>query len=183
MNIRFSETGHLELINPSHAEVVFDMIDNNREHLKEWLTFVDGMQNMEIMHNFINGCMSRNESGIEYGYIIFDNNVAVGRNTIHKVDMRNRSAEIGYWLIPSAQSKGLITNSTKALLKFAFSELDLNRIEIRCGVGNLKSQKIPEKFGFHREGIMRDGEFLNGSFHNLIINSLLKSDYFITHQR
>jgi len=64
MNIKFSETGHLELINPAHAEVVFDMIDNNREHLKEWLTFVDSMQNIDIMHNFINGCMLRNESGI-----------------------------------------------------------------------------------------------------------------------
>lgn len=103
--------------------------------------------------------------------------MAVGRNTIHKVDMRNRSAEIGYWLIPSAQSKGLIINSTKALLRFAFYELGLNRIEIRCGVGNFKSQRIPDQLGFHREGLMRDGEWLNGKFHDLIINSLLKSDY------
>ena len=177
MTIKFSETGHLELINPTHGPILFDMIDQHREYLKEWMTFVDRMQNLDSITNFITGCIARNESGSEYGFVVFENNNPVGRNTIHKIDQTNQSGEIGYWLIPSAQSKGIISQSTAELLNFGFNNLELNRLEIRCGTGNVKSQKIPEKLGFYKEGIMREGERLNGGFHDLFIYSLLRKDF------
>ncbi len=75
------------------------------------------------------------------------------------------------------QKKGIVTNAVKALVKYAFNELDMNRIEINCAVRNEASKRIPQKLGFVLEGIERDGELLSdGLFVNLERYSLLKSD-------
>jgi ribosomal-protein-serine acetyltransferase len=56
----------LELINESHAQSIFDMVDRNRAHLREWLPFVDKMTSVEFAQNFVAGTMQRNQSGAEY---------------------------------------------------------------------------------------------------------------------
>jgi ribosomal-protein-serine acetyltransferase len=93
------------------------------------------------------------------------------------LDWDNRSTEIGYWLGASFQSKGLVTKSCRALIDYAFNELNLNRIEIRCGVENKKSRKIPEKLGFREEGIIRQAEWLHNHFIDLVIYGMLADEW------
>jgi ribosomal-protein-serine acetyltransferase len=69
-----------------------------------------------------------------------------------------------------------MTESVKLLVKFAFEELNINRIQIRCAVGNTQSSNISKKLGFKFEGIEREGElFPDGSFKDLEVYSILKS--------
>jgi len=66
----------------------------------------------------------------------------------------------------------------KTIIGFAFEELMLNRIQIKCAVGNLKSKKIPQKLKFVREGVERAGELLSdGNYTDLEVYSLLKSEW------
>ncbi|MBK7633025.1 MAG: GNAT family N-acetyltransferase [Saprospiraceae bacterium] len=51
---------------------------------------------------------------------------------MHKIDHQNKIGEIGYWLT-YVQGKGITTSACEALLSFCFNELQLNRIEIKCG--------------------------------------------------
>jgi ribosomal-protein-serine acetyltransferase len=71
----------------------------------------------------------------------------------------------------------LITKSCRALIDYAFNELNLNRVEIRCGVGNIKSRKIPEKLGFREEGTIREAEWLHDRFIDLVIYGMLSSEW------
>ncbi|WP_369385683.1 GNAT family N-acetyltransferase [Mesobacillus boroniphilus] len=75
------------------------------------------------------------------------------------------------------QGRGITIRTAKAVINHAFYELGLNRIEIRCGKDNHKSKAIPKKLGFYEEGILRDGEFLNGNFHDLIVYGLLSREW------
>ena len=70
-----------------------------------------------------------------------------------------------------------MTESVRALIKFGFSELNLNRIQIKCAPDNVKSNKIPQRLGFTLEGIERDSEFVReGVFRDANVWSLIKKE-------
>jgi ribosomal-protein-serine acetyltransferase len=111
------------------------------------------------------------------GFVILAKYVMIGRIGLYNVDLNNKSASIGYWLDKEWLGKGVITRSCKAVIDDAFKRLQLNRIEIRAAVENTKSQAIPEKLGFKKEGIIRQGEFVNDHFVDLYVYSLLREEW------
>ena len=176
MIINIDENIKIELINENHSQPIFDIVDKNRIHLRQWLPFVDRMQTVEFAENFVKGTMQRNKDGNEFAFVIIENDKVIGRIGVYKIDGQNKIGEIGYWLAENLQGKGIITKSCKALIDFCFSDLQLNRIEIKCGTENFKSKTIPEKLNFTREGVIREGELLYDKFIDLNLYSLLKTD-------
>ncbi len=70
-----------------------------------------------------------------------------------------------------------MTKSVEMLCDFAFKVMGINRVQIKCAVGNNPSSNVPKRLGFKFEGIERDGELLTGNvFVDLEIYSILKSD-------
>jgi ribosomal-protein-serine acetyltransferase len=176
MIINIDENIKIELINENHSQPIFDIVDKNRIHLRQWLPFVDRMQTVEFAENFVKGTMKRNKDGNEFAFVIIENDKVIGRIGVYKIDGQNKIGEIGYWLAENLQGKGIITKSCKAIIDFCFSDLQLNRIEIKCGTENFKSKTIPEKLNFTREGVIREGELLYDKFIDLNLYSLLKTD-------
>ncbi len=168
---------YLELINPGHAQAIFELVDKNRAQLRVWLPFVDRMQTVDFAKNFINGTMQRNAEESEHAFVIILDNKVIGRVGLYKIDLQNKIGEIGYWIAEDQQGKGIVTQSCKRIIDFAFTELQLNRIEIKCGTGNTKSQAIPERLHFTKEGILRQAEQLYDQFIDLNLYSLLKQDF------
>ena len=176
MIINIDENIKIELINENHSQPIFDIVDQNRIHLRQWLPFIDRMQTVEFAENFVKGTMQRNKDGNEFAFVIIENDKVIGRIGVYKIDGQNKIGEIGYWLAENLQGKGIITKSCKALIDFCFSDLQLNRIEIKCGTENFKSKTIPEKLNFTKEGVIREGELLYDKFIDLNLYSLLKTD-------
>lgn len=176
MEIKIDDNLRIALINESHAKAIFEMVDQNRNHLREWLPFVDRMETIDFAKNFIKGTMQRNKDGNEYAFVIIDNEKVVGRIGVYKIDHQNKIGEIGYWLVENGQGKGIVTRACQTLIDFCFSELELNRIEIKCGTENHKSKTIPEKLHFTQEGVIRQGELINDKFIDLNLYSFIKAD-------
>lgn len=176
MTIKIDDKIRIELIEEKHIQSIFEMVDNNRHHLRPWLPFVDRMQTVEFTKNFVKGATQRNSEGSEFAFVIFDEDIMVGRVGVYKIDVQNKIGEIGYWIIENAQGKGIITKSCKALIDFCMNDLQLNRIEIRCGVENARSKGIPERLNFEHEGVIRQGERLYDKFIDLNLYSFLKAD-------
>jgi ribosomal-protein-serine acetyltransferase len=176
MEMKVNEQITITLINETHAQPIFDMVDNNRAHLRTWLPFVDRMQTVAFAQNFVSGTMQRNEEGMEHAFVIMDDQRVVGRIGVYKIDIQNKIGEIGYWIIQGAQGKGIVTKACKTILDFCFDELKLNRVEIRCGTENIRSKAIPERFNFKHEGILRQGELLYDKFIDLHVYGLLRSE-------
>ncbi len=177
MVITINEHIHIELINTIHAATLFNMVDANRHHLRIWLPFVDRMQEISFAENFIKGSIERNHNGIEYAFIIYENKQAVGRIGVYNIHQQNGIGEIGYWLISTAQSKGIITNCCKALIAYCFNTLNLNRIEIKCATQNTKSMSIPKRLGFTQEAILKEAELLYDYYVDLYLFVLLKKGF------
>ena len=113
----------------------------------------------------------------EWQFAIFCGSDFAGLAGFKGTDRLNRKSEIGYWLCGKFQNHGIMTDSVKTLIKFGFSELGLNRIQIKCAPENVKSNKIPERLGFTLEGIERDSEFVKeGVFRDANVWSLIKKD-------
>jgi ribosomal-protein-serine acetyltransferase len=176
MNIIVDEKIHLELINENHSQAIFDLVDKNRIHLRQWLSFVDKMQSVDFARNFVKGTMQRNKEGIEYAFVIMEDDRVIGRIGVYKIDNQNKIGEIGYWIGENQQGKGSVTKSCKALISFCFNELKLNRLEIKCGTENIKSQAVPQRLHFRKEGVLRQAEFIHETYIDLYLYARCKSD-------
>jgi ribosomal-protein-serine acetyltransferase len=177
MTLSINQNIRLVLIAENHAEPIFNMVETNRTFLRTWLPFVDKMQSVDFAKGFVKGTMDRNQLGIEYAFIIFDGEEAIGRIGVYKIDNQNHIGEIGYWLVENKQGKGIITQACQTLIGFCFDTLKLNRIELKCGTANSRSLAIPERLSFVKEGIIRQGEWLHDRYIDLYLFSLLKADW------
>ena len=176
MTIQVDENISLEFLEEIHAESLLNVVNANRVHLREWLPWVDNMQTVAHFKYYINDCKKRAIDKTDFGFaIIIDKNI-VGRIGLHHINQQNKIGEIGYWLADGMQGKGIVTRCCKAIINFAFTELGLNRIEIKCAVGNDKSKGVAEKLQFKYEGILRQAELLHGKFIDLHLFGLVKED-------
>ena len=166
----------LGLLEEQHAEDLYAAVDMNREYLRRWLPWVDVTQCPSDTQQFIRTTAMEFASRSSVVAGIWWDSSLVGTVGLHKIDWMNRRAEIGYWIVEPAQGNGLVSCSVKAMLRYAFHDLGLNRVEIRCAVDNNKSRAVPERLGFTFEGITREGQWLNGKFVDLRIYSKLAND-------
>ncbi|GGA70055.1 GNAT family N-acetyltransferase [Ornithinibacillus halotolerans] len=167
----------LKLLNESDAEEMFQLIDNCREYLREWLGWIDGTKNVYDSKQFIKGCIRLYEErqGLTLG--IFFHGKLAGVIGFNSFDWTNRIGVIGYWLGNQFQGEGIMTRAVIAVIDYGFQQLGLNRIEIRAAYENYKSRAIPERLGFMQEGQIRQGEWLYDHFVDLIQYGLLASEW------
>ena len=69
-----------------------------------------------------------------------------------------------------------MTAACRTMTRHALGELKLNRVEIRCAVGNERSRAIPKRLGFSEEGRLRGVEWLYDHFEDHIVYSLLAGE-------
>lgn len=175
--IPFNETTKLRQLEIADVSDIYKAINSQRDYLREFLPFVDRTKKQEDTHTFVNAAVHAAEERNEYTFIILAENNFAGLIGFKDLDKENQKAEIGYWLCEQYQGQGIITLAVKALCQLAFKELHLNRIQIKCATGNIRSKRIPLRLGFTLEGIERQGELMvNGTFADLEIYSLLKDD-------
>ena len=67
--------------------------------------------------------------------------------------------EIGYWMRREARGRGLTTRAVRLVSKWALTELGWERLQLRADEENLPSQRVAEKAGFTREGVLRSVHF------------------------
>ena len=167
----------LRLLAPRHADALFALVDSNRQYLRQWLPWLDINVAVSDTLHFIQMTQRQfaDDSGFAAGIWYRDELAGViGHN---RIDWENRISWPGYWLAEGFQGKGIMTKSCRALISHAFTELNLNRIQIHCAVGNSRSRAIPERLGFQQEGIIRQAEWLYDKFVDHIVYGVLKSDW------
>ncbi|MDY4789416.1 MAG: GNAT family N-acetyltransferase [Bacteroidales bacterium] len=168
----------LRSVEVSDALDVFGAIDSQRDYLGRWLPFVKGTKCVLDTESFIESVLNVNEEKLEFVFVIRYCGEFAGLIGFRDTDCGNNKTEIGYWLKEEFQRKGIITRAVYGLCNFAFEKMGMNRIQIRCGVGNIASKNIPKRLGFVLEGIEREGELLSsGIYTDLEVYSKLKSEF------
>ena len=68
---------------------------------------------------------------------------------------KHETGGIGYWCAPEARGRGLTTRAVRLLCRYGLDELGLERLQLTTDVENRASQRVAEKVGFQREGVIR----------------------------
>ena len=92
------------------------------------------------------------------------------------VDWRDRRAEVGYWVAASCRGRGLASRAVRLLSDWALSQAGLERLDLYANPANEASQRVAEKAGYTREGLLRELRYRQGERETLYVYSLLASD-------
>jgi ribosomal-protein-alanine N-acetyltransferase len=134
-----------------------------RPHSSE--VFAKGLVEMVIQPDFLNWAITEPPS---------DN--AIGMVFLHSFSRQHRKAEIAFNLAKSHWRQGLATEAARAVLRFAFHELGLNRVEALCMPGNAASESVIGKLGMTLEGTMRKVHRRYDGFQDMELFALVSSD-------
>jgi len=85
--------------------------------------------------------------------------------------------EIGYNLIPSERGKGYATEATKIMVDYMFLSKETVRIQAHIDPRNIPSQKVIEKNGFKKEGLIRKCFFSKGQWRDMLLYSILREEW------
>lgn len=111
--------------------------------------------------------------------IVTEEDGAVGMIGLRDIDWKNGTASgLGMRIArKEIRTKGLATDAWMTLMRYAFDELRLNRINGSALAYNKASLRVCEKVGFKVEGTQRKAVYKNGEYVDLILMGCLKSDY------
>jgi ribosomal-protein-serine acetyltransferase len=158
---------------------LFALVNRDRVYLRQWLPWLDASRSVQDTLNFIELSQKQFEKKEALVVCIRLRDEIAGQIGFHRFDWNNRSTSIGYWLAQNMQGKAIVTRSCRLLLNFAFTELKLNRVEIRCALENKKSRAVLERLEFTNEGTIRDGEWLYEKFVDLVVYGKLSREWLI----
>src|SRR5262245_7566046 len=99
----------------------------------------------------------------------------VGGATLHHLDEERKIVEIGYFVLPHARRRGIASTVARLLAEHAFS-LGIERVAAYVNVGNTASERVVERAGFTREGVVRSMPKPDGRRIDKTLFSLLPSD-------
>lgn len=172
-----SDDLQLKLLEYRHAEELFQVIDANRNYLKEWLPWIDETISVEQSKEFIQFSLNvlASQNGFNLG--IFYAERLAGVIGLHHIDWKNKKTTIGYWLSEEHQGQGIMTRACEAVIDYVFHDLCLNRVEIRAAEQNRKSRAIPERLSFVNEGKVRQAEWIGDHYVDHVIYGMLREDW------
>ena len=159
------------------AEAVYETVISNSAHLQKFMHWMSPNYSIRSAKDFIADSIKKREYRENLSLGLFrPHGRFIGSVGFVNFDWPARKTEIGYWIAQDEQGKGIVTEACGRLIDLAFSEMQLNRIEIRCSALNLRSAAIPKRLGFMKEGHLRQVEIRNGRLHDFEIYGLLASD-------
>ncbi len=91
--------------------------------------------------------------------------------------VRDRRAELGYWLAASAWGRGFATEAARAAVGFGFRELGLARIYAQVLAGNRASLRVLDKLGMVNEGVKRQHVNKARRLHDVVLYGLLRDEW------
>ncbi|MGB1242279.1 MAG: GNAT family N-acetyltransferase [Chitinophagales bacterium] len=165
---------YLAIRESRHAQEQFELIEENRLHLRERLPWLDFNKTVGDSLSNIEGAIKGYEVGKSLVLGIWFEEKLVGVISFNSISKLYKKATIGYWLSKDCQGKGIMTKACKVLIDYGFENLNLHRIEIRCAVGNTKSRAIPERLGFIQEGILKDAGWLYDHYVDSVVYGMVK---------
>ncbi|WP_026415931.1 GNAT family N-acetyltransferase [Actinomadura oligospora] len=141
----------LRALEPHHAAEFLAHQDRARAHIKPWVgaafiaSDLDGAR--AVLQRYADGAAS----GERYLYGIWLDGVLVGGTMFVSFDAGAGVCEIGCWLEPAAEGRGLVTQVVRLMIDWAFRERGLTRAEWRTLPDNVRSIRVAERLGMTRQ--------------------------------
>ena len=105
-----------------------------------------------------------------------DPGTVLGGVSLFDLDRAHARGSIGYWLGAQGRGRGAATHAVRLLAAWGFARLALERIELTCAPDNERSQRVAERCGFTREGVLRSHQRFKGARRDTVVHGLLPGE-------
>ncbi|MGW1617141.1 GNAT family N-acetyltransferase [Streptomyces sp. NPDC002285] len=146
------------------------------EPVTTWLSFDcrDRAQAVALIEGTIERAQQEPQTEFYLGVTKLDDNRVIGFARIGLSGFQ--AGKLGYAIAAKAWGHGYATDAARALVTYAFKELDLHRITAAIGHDNGASTAVVQQLGFSREGTLRDHVFTNGAWRDSVLFSVLAQE-------
>lgn len=177
LTIPVNEITELRPASPEDADEFYRVIDRNRERLGRWLPWAGPHYSLDDARRFLADSAADMAERRSLTMTIRHRGAICGAVGLHRIDGRNKSSSIGYWIDRAHEGKGIVTAVCRAIVTEGFRSYGLHRVEIRCATWNHRSSGVPKRLEFVEEGILREAEWLHDKWVDLRVFSMLAQDW------
>ena len=139
-----------------------------------WEPYTD----IEKLREFVARQISEYERPDFYVWAIIMEGEFIGTINLHDISDKSERCELGYTVISKCWNKGIMTEAVAEVIRFAFEELNANRV---CGLHDMEnaaSGRVMQKNGMIREGLLREHSMRkDGTRGDLVYYAILKSEW------
>ena len=145
---------------------------------KNWSTLGRGNPINQVRETeYIDG-LYKSETDLVFGIAIKNGDRLIGCCGLHGISLTARSAVFGILIGErSRQGLGFGTQATRLALRYAFMELNLNRVELSVFADNERAIRAYARAGFVQEGRAREAYFRDGRYHDALHFAVLRGDW------
>ena len=162
------------------APVLWEAVDESREHLAPWLPWAATYRSVDDAREFVTRAAAwwLLRHNLPVGIFERETGRLLGGCGLQGITWDLRSFEIGYWLRRTAEGRGYMSEAVQLLTRWAFDALAANRVFIRMDVRNQRSQAVAARLGFVHEGTLRNAlSDAEGKPRDVHVYALIPEDY------
>lgn len=166
----------LAIVQPSFAQRYLDIVTAERAYLSKWLPWATHADNEAFFLAFIRKSLLGYAEGKSMTCAIIYQHTVVGNISFNSIDEELKKVEIGYWLSEQYQGLGIVTKAVSFLIEYAFSELNMEKVEICIATDNVSSRRVCERLNMTLEGVISNYENLNNDIISHAIYGIHRTD-------
>jgi RimJ/RimL family protein N-acetyltransferase len=167
----------LRPLEPWQAEEFLAHIDRARADVDPWIPFASRSTDLDSARATLQryADLQAQDKGRIVG--IWLDGTLVGGTMLFDFDATAGNCEIGVWLEPAGQGRGLITRAARVLIGWAFRERGMSRVQWVTSPQNARSLAVAARLGMTREGVLRESYPYRGKRHDSEIWSVLAHEW------
>lgn len=175
-------------IRPFRAEDIKLLYEAVRESISEisrWMDWCHENYSLDEATSFV---LSRDQAWKteeEYGFAVLDAGAGtfLGSVGLNQFNRNHQFCNLGYWVRTSVTRRGVASSAARLAASYALTELNLHRVEILAATGNHASQRVAEKAGATREGVLRKRLLIKGQAQDAVLYSLVAEDFGVSSEQ
>jgi ribosomal-protein-serine acetyltransferase len=165
----------IRVYEPRDAQGLFEAARESVGEVSRWLPWCHAQYSMAEAVEWIRSRAPLAAERREYTFaIVGTDGRFLGGCGLNQINRIHKFGNLGYWVRTSATRQGVATEAVRQAAEFAFRNTDLVRLDIVCAVGNHPSQRVAERAGAVREGVLRQRLLLHGQPVDAVIYSLVR---------
>jgi ribosomal-protein-serine acetyltransferase len=165
--LSIAECTYLDIIQKKDKNIFFNLIDTNRQYLRQGVPWLDQCQTIDQTMLFIERSLQNLNLNQSIRLGIFFTKQLIGAILLTPY-WKDQAFEIGYWIDRSFQGRGIVTTSCSSVLEIIYKEFEVKKILIHCTVDNMKSQSVAKHLGFTQQEGSVHRQWLYGQYTNCV---------------
>jgi ribosomal-protein-serine acetyltransferase len=161
---------------PDDVAKLYEAAHESLEHVGKYLDWCHMAYSLADAEQWVSS-RANDWQNEHYSFVIspLNSSAFLGGIGINFVNRVHQFANLGYWIRKSALGNNIAVQAVHLAANFAFSELNMQRLEIVTALDNYASQRVAEKAGAHREGVLPQRLCLHGKNIDAVMYSLIPS--------